>query len=226
MNINDLTNLFLEFNKHGEMLHNNQNLISKSFESFLVENSMISILSTNFGNVNISANNNNLMTMFSLEPKKNITWFDFINLYGHADYRGRPSFSATITNFKNTSNGLFFEIEDDKLVIFKNNNSINEKIAHFNILDIINKFSDKYRNRMILALYNINKVDKTVLFSEVYQFANFSKTNLIQCINSGLITIDIQANLAPNGSVHTHGTLFRIRKKSFKFMFEEVKRIL
>ena len=57
-------------------------------------------------------------------------------------------------------------------------------------------------------------------YLEAYLLSGFDYDSMINLLERGIIKVDIRIGQYSDGSIHDHGTAFRLEKKDFPLMFQ------
>ena len=68
--------------------------------------------------------------------------------------------------------------------------------------------------------------DEEFWYNEAYLLSGFSFDGFKKLLEKGIVVVDIRIGQNPDGSVHDHGTAFRVRLNNLDLCFENRKRIV
>lgn len=130
---------------------------------------------------------------------------------------------VTLDSIRFNSVGLMIKMTEDKLIILNDQNIK----AQWDKELLRRTFESKYHN-MIYVLAD-NRKDGGVeffWFDEAYLLDGFSFDQFSSLIERGLIKIDLRVGHYSNGSIHDHGTAFRIMPRHLPECFQKIHQII
>lgn len=178
-------------------------------------------------------NSNSLLTLFTKAPEpKNIN-ATLRDLYGYEQEKNNKikkvlhatlSTSAYVKLLSDHSLKITVDEEQRKILIIDENNVAT---AYWTFETLKNTLNKKYRNKFVYVYADCKKIDSIEYFKyeTAYEYIGISFDKFLSLLRAGKIRIDIRIGQNPDGSVHDHGTGFRIASNDLLSLFDEKKLI-
>ena len=225
MSLDQLKIKLLEINEMGfiETLRGHDTGIGHTLEQLLglTENN---ISSPDLGNLELKSHRKesaSMITIFTKSPSL-IANRELLEKYGYPRMNnGKLVLHQTVCLDRPNAKGwvLRYDENDESLCLHKNN----EKLGVYTRNLILEKFSEKIGDGVILVYADRKKTDSSELFhyNEAYLLKGFSFDEFIQYLR-----YDIRIGRYPDGRVHDHGSAFRLRKSDLENVFQIYEKLM
>lgn len=176
----------------------------------------------------VRKNSSSLLTLFTLEPVRELSWKDFVKRYGYIDKKGRWALKSTFYTNSYNSQGLIARVEGDRINIYKDMSGVDELIGYYDIDTLSQKFTDKIGNSLVYvpAQNRGSGVNEEFWYDEAYLYKDFSPSLFLDTIKGGNLAIDFRVHLKPSGAGRSRGTGLRIRKELLDDVYVSKERIM
>ena len=208
--------------------------IGKTLEDLLgIEENNLQIPDLAIAEVKASRNSDNsLLTLFTKSPDIRGINRKIVEKYGY--YRendGNKILHSTIKG--NEYNSLFnipflrLTAKDDKIYLEHYQDGIIND-CYWSVDSLSSAYNRKYSTGTILLVKaDTKKINNIEYFSynQAFLLTKFNANNLINNIINGDLCVDLRIGINPNGSMHDHGTAFRIKKNKLE-KFYDIEQII
>lgn len=163
------------------------------------------------------------ITIFTKSPTNLMSNSELLNRYGYSrEGNGKIVLHQTISSDKINKKG-FQLLLNEKGQVFEIKKA-DSTVAYYDKDEIKNKFFEKIGNGVILVLVERKKDQENreeFKYSEAYLLKDINFEEFYK-----LLFYDIRIGRNPNGSVHDHGSAFRIKKRDLSKIFKIYQKIL
>lgn len=176
---------------------------------------------------------NSLLTLFTKAPEpKNIN-NTLRNNYGYDKEKNNKIKKVLHATLSTTSYVKLPSNHSLKIVIADSENKIfivdenNKTEANWTFEALEKTLNTKYKNKFVYVFADSKKENSIEYFKyeTAYEYVGISFNKFLSLLNDGKIYIDIRIGQNPDGSVHDHGTGFRIASNDLLSLFDEKKLI-
>lgn len=177
----------------------------------------------------VRRNSSSLLTLFTLEPIRDMSWEEMLTKYGYVDKKGRYALKSTFSSSVYNAQNIRAVVKNDRINIVKRLDDGNEVILGYYDKELLaQKFLEKISKSLIYvpAHHRGRGANEEFLYDEVYLCKNFTGDKFLEVMENGDIYIDFRVHLKPSGAGRSRGTAFRIRKNKIDEFYETKERIL
>lgn len=157
--------------------------------------------------------NSKLLARYGYESKKGNGQKELhttVNAISFNQLRGRPGFKLDVTN--------------DKIYLVPYDNGIE---AYWD-KEMLKRTFERKLPKVLYVKADTKKEDESeeFWFNEAWELSGFDFDSFVELLRKGIILVDIRIGQYPNGSVHDHGTGFRVRANNLDLCFLHRKRVI
>ncbi|WP_233879895.1 MvaI/BcnI family restriction endonuclease [Virgibacillus halodenitrificans] len=177
----------------------------------------------------VRSGSSSLLTLFTLEPIRDMSWEEMLKSYGYIDSKGRHALKSTLSARNYNSQNLIAEVSENRIDIIKQLSDGNKVLlGYYDKNQLSQKFLEKISETLIYvpAKHRGRGADEYFYYDEVYLCRNFSGDRFLEVVESGDLYIDFRVHLKENGVGRSRGTALRIRKSKIDDFYETKERIL
>jgi len=172
--------------------------------------------------------NKRLLEVFGYPQRKRMTGYKQLTLAGTSgDSSNVPvedkELHVTADAIQTNSVGLRLEIKNGRVYI-GNDKDVE---AYWDNDTLRDCFERKYHKLVyVLADHKTERGKEFFWFTEAYLLEGFSFQRFAELVSEGKLKVDIRIGHYPDGSLHDHGTGFRILPKYLPQCFQSIKKVL
>lgn len=163
------------------------------------------------------------ITIFTKSPTNLMSNSELLDRYGYPrEHDGKIVLHQTISSDKINKKGFQLSLNERGQVFEIKKDGLN--VAYYDKNEIKNKFFEKIGDGVILVLVERKKDQENreeFKYSEAYLLKDINFEEFYK-----LVFYDIRIGRNPNGSVHDHGSAFRIKKQDLPKIFKIYEKIL
>lgn len=172
-----------------------------------------------------------MLTLFTKSPLPPKINRQLVEKFGTSDKNGKLKLHTTVNALsRNTlygNPGFIIQIKQARIVL-DHSRSADLPDPYWNRVDLERAFVKKYPRHLLYvkADHRGRGADEEFHYNEAWLMSGFSFDRFIELMTSKQIVVDIRLGRYPDGSLHDHGTGFRVAKTNLDLCFEERKRIM